>query len=210
MKKIIIIVAVIIAVGVPAYYLINKRVINNKINEKLQLVISKDQGLTEMILRLANESITYGEVFEMCEKSVNSRTELLIELRGIYPDVQNKLRDSMAEFLSNENELIRIRSMASNRAMKLSTQLEYVKKLRENAGESYYYNEYYNKKADDEIDEMLKLKEEMSEYVKDFNNKYNSMTVRESILGNMMKAEGIRFVPIFAKYKEANIVKNVE
>src|SRR5579871_6443730 len=50
------------------------------LKQKLGEAIGKDLGLTETILRVESESskITYGEFFELCNKSVENRTNLVV------------------------------------------------------------------------------------------------------------------------------------
>lgn len=205
MRKIIIIIVVIVVAAIPGYYFVNKKIINSKLNEQLQAAIGRDQGLTEMILRTPSETISYRELFELCEKSVNGRNELLIELRGLYPDIQNKLRDSLADFLSLENELVRLRSLTSRKAMKLNTAAKYIEELRQSANNSYYLADMYTRKMNSEYEEGLKLKQEMERELAEFTYKYQMLLSKEGNLGKMMQSEGLRFLPIYSKYKSVNI-----
>ena len=101
--KIISIIVVCIVVGVAMTFYINQRMKVADLNEKLTQTIGKDQGLMEIILKIPGSEITYGEVFELCDKSVNDRIELIITLRGLYPNMKSDLKDSLIDFLSIEN-----------------------------------------------------------------------------------------------------------
>jgi len=52
-------------------------------------------------------SITYKEIFGLCDKSIESRTNLIIELRGLYPNIKYDLKEKLVDFLNSENELVR-------------------------------------------------------------------------------------------------------
>ena len=81
----------------------------HEVKQKLGEAIGKDQGLTETVLKIESDSskITFAEVFELCNKSVESRTNLIVELRGLHPEMDYQLKTRLVDYLSTENDFVR-------------------------------------------------------------------------------------------------------
>lgn len=201
MKKFILLGCLIAAVAAGFY--INHRIKIYNFNEKLQTMIGKDQEMTETILKAESESsqMTYGELFEFCDKSVKERTEMLMELRGLYPDIESVLKDSLREFLNAENQLVRLKSQSYRKFLTVSTSSEsYIE-----AGYRYRHLSYYEKEMRHKaIRELLEDANDMKDGLQTFMETYETVTEMEKSLEKLMKKEGLKFTPIFSKYQEAN------
>ena len=129
-----------IVVAITMIFYINQRMKIADLNEKLTQTIGKDQGLMEIILKIPGSEITYGEIFDLCDKSVSDRIELIITLRGLYPNMRSDLKDSLIDFLSIENELVRDVKQYSRREMNIDGEVESISKLRNSNYSEYYYS----------------------------------------------------------------------
>lgn len=71
---------------------------------KLEEAVGKDAGYTETIIKVEAEasSMTYKELFDLCEKSIEGRTNLIVELRGLYPEIKSELKEKLIDFLNAE------------------------------------------------------------------------------------------------------------
>ena len=208
MKKFILVGSLIAVIAVSGGFYINHRMKISNLNEKLQSAIGKDQGITETILKIENESssMSFSELFELCEKSVKDRTDMLIDLRGLSPDMQSTLKDSLIEFLNEENELIRNKSQSYRKYLSVSTGSDrYDEILKDWRSSSYYMSDYYHKEIAEKLYELIKDAEDMKSNVQTFIDKFQSLTKKEKGLANLMKEEGLRFEPIFTKYQESNL-----
>src|SRR5580704_13590737 len=93
------------------------------VKQRLGEAIGKDQGLTETILKIESESskITFAEVFELCNKSVDARTNLIVELRGLHPEMDYQLKVQLLEYLNAENEFVRAKRELYKKMMQASS-----------------------------------------------------------------------------------------
>jgi len=198
--KIIVIVVVFIVLAVVTGLYVNQRMKVADLNEKLAQTIGKDQGLMEIILKIPGSEITYGEVFDLCDKSVNDRIQLIIELRGLYPNMKSTLKDSLIDFLSIENELVRDVKQYGRREMNIKGKVESIERLR-NSEYSYYYNSSIQSDLTELKDDAIRgLSSALS-----FKEKYEDLVNKEIDLSKQMNKAGLRFILIFDKYKTANI-----
>jgi len=198
--KIIAIVLVFIVLAVVTGLYVNQRMKVADLNEKLTQTIGKDQGLMEIILKIPGSEITYGEVFDLCDKSVNDRIELIITLRGLYPNMKSNLKDSLIDFLSIENELVRDVKQYARREMNIKDKVESIERLR-NSEYSYYYNSSIQSDLNELKDDAIRgLSSALS-----FKDKYEDLVNKEIGLSKQMNKAGLRFILIFDKYKTANI-----
>jgi len=183
-----------------------------RLNERLEEAVGRDSGYTETILKIEAESgsMTYAELFSLCEKSVADRTNLIVELRGLYPDVDSEVKTTLIQHLTAENELIRQKAGFYRKQMEVSTALEtYMDQLADTPS-SYYGWDYYKAR-------VAKLKNETSEAIADmvsegtqFVKTYEALVDREKSLGDQMDRAGLRFVRVFEKYKGQNVGKTQE
>ncbi len=198
--KIIAVIVVFIVLACLTVLFVNQRMKVADLNEKLTQTIGKDQGLMEIILKIPGSEITYGEVFELCDKSVNDRIQLIIELRGLYPNMKSTLKDSLIDFLSIENELVRDVKQYSRRQMNIGSKLEHISRLN-NSEYSYYYNSTIQS-------DFKELKEDAISGLSSalsFKEKYDNLVNKEIGLSKQMNKADLRFILIFDKYKTANI-----
>lgn len=208
MKKILLIAGLIVIVGVIGGFYIHHRIKISNFNEKLQIAIGKDQGITETILKAENESssMSFNEMFEMCDKSVKERTDMIIELRGLYPEMQSQLKDSLIEFLNEENELIRNKSQSYRKYIDLKVGYDsYRETIKDWKNASYYMDDYYHRSIAEKFYEVIKDADNMKDYLQTFYFKYQALMQKEKYLTTLMDEEGLRFNTIFSKYQKSNI-----
>jgi len=206
MKKIVLFIVVLVAIATPLGFYINHKIKISRFNEKLQQALGKDQGLIETILKVESEStsMSYKELFDICDKSISERTEIIVDLRGLYPDMESKLKDSLIEFLNSENELVRSKSHAYRKQFSISSAYDNVKEYVSDYSYNDYTYEYY-------LSNVVKYKNEIKEAIIDmlsnlvtFQTNYDLLIVKERNLSKIMSDEGLRFIPLFEKYKDSN------
>ena len=206
MKKIIISVILLIVIAVFAVIFINQRIKIHNLNDKLQQALGKDQGLIETILKIESESnsMSYKELFDLCDKSVTERTNILVELRGLYPEMESQLKDSLISYFNNENELVRSKSQAYRKSMSFSTNLDILKDYSRDYSYSEYtydiYNSYIRKLKREMTEDAIEMRYNLST----FRNNYNLLLTNEKNLLLLMEKEHLRFLPIYDKYKQSN------
>lgn len=172
------------------------------LNQKLAEAMGKDRGLTETILKTETESskMTYGELFELCDKSVESRTNLIVELRGVYPQVDSRLKEHLIEYLTAENEFVRAKRDFYRRSMEESSAFDaYVEAARNFAASSYGWEVYLREKAD-QREKVLKASAETSRSADDFLKAYENMGKEETKISREATGAGLNFTPIFSRY----------
>ena len=151
------------------------------LKEKLGEAIGRDLGLTETILNIESESskMTFAEVFGLCDKSVENRTNLIVELRGLYPEMDYQMKTKLVAYLTHENEFVRAKrdfyamDFCSNRVRQLKASL-------------------IEKSADAE------------KSADEFTKAYENMAKEEAATANEARSAGLRFEPIFQKYANEN------
>jgi hypothetical protein len=196
----------LIVVVVAGIYMSHRMQISN-FHEKLQTVINKDQGITEIILKAETESseMTYGELFEFCDKSVNDRIEMIIELRGLYPDKESVLKDSLMYFLNEENKLVRLKVQSYRKYLDVSTGKDSYKEIQNSYIHSNEYNrKMYFKMYRESLSKIMGDIGNMEYILHTFREKYEILTEMEKSIESLMNNEGLKFTPIFSKYQEAN------
>jgi hypothetical protein len=206
MKKLIVLIG-IISISTLVGLIIYDNIKLSRLNEELQKSIGKDQGLIETILKIESESksISYSELFDLCNKSVSERTNLIIELRGLYPEMKSELKDSLIEFFNVENELVRSKSQAYRKNLNLTSSADSYKEHILN----YTYNEYsydfHNKRSSSYIRQILESSQDMRTNIMAFENNYSTLLNKEIKIKRMMDKENLRFVSIFEKHKISNL-----
>lgn len=179
---------------------------SHALNQKLAEAIGKDRGLTETILKIETESskMTYGELFELCNKSVESRTNLIVELRGVYPQVDSRLKEHLIEYLTGENEFVRAKRDFYRRSMEQSSAFDaYMEASKEFARASYGWEIYLRAKFD-QREKVLKASAETTQCADDFLKAYENMGKQEAKISSEAAGAGLNFTPIFNRYAKDN------
>jgi hypothetical protein len=198
--KIIVGVAAIIVVGVATAFYVNYRMKVNEMNEKLSTTIGKDQGLMEVLVKIPSSATTCEETFLLCEKSVNERTQLIVDLRGIYPNMKSELRDSLMDFLSLENDWARELRQLYSRSLELGGKIETIKRL-----ETIELAYLYKSELRSDINEVKDGGKRGLSAASSFKAKYLALVLKEVNLAKQMDKATLRFIQIFGKYQPANI-----
>lgn len=177
------------------------------LKNELEKAIGKDAGYTETILKIEQEatSMTYQELFDLCDKSVDDRTNLMIELRGLYPDIKYELKDNLIEFLSIENELVRNKKAYYRYSMLFSTDMKLYNEHESDYPSSSYGWDYYFKRSEELMKELKDDRKEILSAGEAFINRFNEILIKEDELDKAMNKANIRFQKIFEKYKDTNL-----
>lgn len=76
---------------------------------RLQEILIKEQGLTESVMETSG-GMTYDEFFRACDRSVNERNKLVVEVRLLSPNVLSPFRDRLISYMKSMNELVRAKA----------------------------------------------------------------------------------------------------
>jgi len=149
--------------------------------------------------------MTYKELFGLCEKSIEGRTNLIVELPGLYPEIKSEIKEKLIDFLNAENELIRKKSGFYRKQLALSTALEtYNDRFKDYIRSTYSYD-FYRERYEDSKTEVRKAALEMVEYADGFISTYQTLVRQESEVKRKMDEVGLRFVGFFEKYQSSNL-----
>ena len=176
------------------------------LRQKLGEAIGRDQGLTETILGVESESpnITYAEVFELCNKSLESRTNLIVELRGLYPEMDYRMKTRLVEYLSAENEFVRAKRDLYRKSMELSSAADlFFRDTKDLPSSTYgmaaFHARFYQLEA--KADEAAR---EAGASADEFLRLYEKTAKEERVIASEAKKAGVRFEPVFEKHAKAN------
>ncbi|HPG40233.1 MAG TPA: hypothetical protein PLP19_14715 [bacterium] len=178
-----------------------------QLKHKLEEAIGKNAGYTETILKVESEAsgMTFKELFDLCEKSIADRTNLIIELRGLYPDINFELKEKLIIFLNDENELIRAKRAFYNHQLDFTSSVELFQNHISDTPTSLYGWDYYTKRTNLLKSELIQEITKIINSADNFKSNYVKLVEQENILTNSMNNENIRFPTIFKQYEESNI-----
>lgn len=179
----------------------------SKLNQKLEEAVGKNAGYTEIIVKVESEAtaMTYAELFRLCDKSIEDRTSLVAELRGLYPDIESDLRQKLIEFLNAENELVRQKRAFYRKQLELSSSLDSLVEHIKDKPRSSYGWEYYEQRSAKLKGKIRETSLEMTKEASHFIDTYKALVEREREIETEMKKAGIRFVAFFQQYADQNI-----
>jgi len=204
--KYVLIILPLIAVIIGGYIYISHQMRLSEINKKLEEAIGKDAGFTETIIKVEKDasSITYQELFDLCDKSIEQRTNLIVELRGLYPDIESNVKDKLIEFLNNESELVRNKKQFYRKKLTFSSANDSYIEHTKDTPSSLYGWDYYWKRWDKLKISMFEAAGEMETNAQRFINCYHEIVSKEKELKPLLKEENIRYNGFFEKYAEEN------
>lgn len=176
----------------------------SQLKGKLEEAIGRDGGYIETILKTEKESsnMTYKEFFDLCDKSIEARTNLIVELRGLYPDIQYDAKESLVEFLNNENELVRAKRNFYRKQFDFSSSLKLYED--ETLPSSEYLIDYYIERKAQFKSDVLKAISEMLDSADNFQISYERILSLEASFVDKMTDASIRFNSNFKNFQEAN------
>lgn len=206
LKLSVIMLSVLVVLAVAGYFA-NRQMKLSALNSKLEEAVGKDAGYIETIIKVEAEasSMSYQEFFELCEKSIEGRTNLLVELRGLYPEIQSDLKHKLIDFLNAENELVRQKSHFYRKQLSFSTAFDSYNEHLSDYPTSSYGWEYWIRRSTNLKSEIVKAASEMTESANGFISTYKSLVAQETGVKKEMEAAGLRFTGFFEKYQESNI-----
>jgi hypothetical protein len=200
------------ALGIGGFFVGSRYLAVARLNERLEEAVGRDSGYTETILKIEAESgsMTFAELFSLCEKSIEDRTNLIVELRGLYPDMDSEVKNALVQHLTAENELIRQKVGFYRKQLAVNTALELYMDELADPPSSYYGWDYYKARVAKLKTDTSKAMSEMVTEGTEFVKTYESLVHREKSLGEQMDQAGIRFIRVFEKYKGQNVKKAQE
>ncbi len=148
-----------------------------------------------------SSKITYAEFFELCNKSVENRTNLIVELRGLYPGMDYHLKTRLIEYLSSENEFVRAKRDLYRKSMEESSAAKSYVELMTNS--PLDGNAYANALGTS----MAKFTAAVTAAVQsadEFLKAYENMAKDETAIAREAQAAGLRFDPIFQQNAQGN------
>jgi len=183
-----------------------------EIKARLEEAIGRDAGYTETILKMEKDShhITYGEFFELCDKSVNERTNLVVELRGLYPSISNTMKDRLIDFLNAENDAIRSKRELYRKEMLFSTAMEGLTDAYKDRPTSDYGWDFHRERIGRAKQEMTDAAKEVQTSAESFVDAYQKTMKLESEMSDAAADSGIRFKSTFREYDQSNEKKGRE
>jgi hypothetical protein len=183
-----------------------------EIKAKLEEAIGRDAGYTETILKMESESnnITYGEFFDLCNKSVDERTNLIVELRGLYPSVSNVIKDRLIDFLNAENDTVRSKRDMYRRHMLLSSAMESATETLRDRPTSEYGWDFYRERLARSKEDLEKSANDLLTSGKAFVDSYEKTLKVEGSVADATKRAGIHFKTAFSDYDQSNVQKAKE
>lgn len=181
-----------------------------ELNDRLLEAIGNDRGYTETILRTEDDapSITYGELLDMCDKSVQQRTDLIVELRGLYPQISWDFRTQLIDQLNLENELVRSKRSVYYNLMNLNAQAKgYADYLACEPEYSYYFPSFWvgwNRTRQQLRSEAFETIDTAAQSAVDYKASYSKLCDSEAALIDLAKRHGFHLDPLFSTYKAKN------
>jgi len=195
------VISLIIVFAIAGYF-VNRQMKLSTSSSKLEEAVGRDAGYTETIIMAEDEasSMSYQELFELCDKSIEERTNLLVELRGIYPEIQRELKTKLISFVNSENELIRQESRLYRSELAFSLASKSLKDAKKDYFSSL--NSYDLERLRKKITEVTNAMYEMAGNNIIFVSNYKAVLEEESDIKIAMDQEGLRFV---RKYQQSNL-----
>lgn len=176
---------------------------------RLREILIKDQGLTEQVLQ-SSAAVTYDEFFRQCDRSIDERDRLVVEVRLLPQDVLIPLRDEIVSQMRALNELTRAkvnmvrllvlwRSKAGNHSADFA-RLE-AEFLQTHVGGERQAIEWA---ARTEINEINALARELSQSADTFDGLYDKATDEEEAVSVEARKSGVMIQPQLKEFAAAN------
>ena len=174
--------------------------------QKLSEAFGKDRGLTETILKVESESskITYGEILELCNKSLENRTSLIVELRGLYPELDHQFKLRLVDYLSSENEFVRAKREFYRKSMEQSAATTAYLEQGKDYPSSIYGWDFYKGRIRQARVQLMEAADKAYKSADDFLKVYEKMAKEEVAMTRIAQDAGLRFEPIFQNHATAN------
>jgi hypothetical protein len=174
--------------------------------DTLQKAINEDAGYTETLLRIESESshMTFDELFQLCDKSIEGRTTLVIELRGSYPSLDVKLKEGLVGYLNAENEFARAKRGFYFKQLQYSSAVDLYEQAVKDVPASYYGADFYRTNTARRKRETSDAALELQSSADSFLESYGKVLVAEEGMARAASGSGVRFASIFKEYEKEN------
>jgi hypothetical protein len=195
---------VVIALSIFAGYRFYKQ---SLFRDKLNEALGKDSAYAETILRLEIESskMTVGEAIQLFDTSIEKRQELILELRGLYPGVNDALKEELVAFLAEENEFIRAKRRLYQKSIELISQMSVMEQFSKRIRTSLFSRSSLKAEAVDLIDHFAEICDDLIQESKDFKQSCSDMVIKEEAISRNGRKFNISINPVFSKFEKTNI-----
>lgn len=152
-------VVVVIATCYFAYGLNAKSAARKQVSDALL----KDAAYTETVLKAEADAsnITFQELFDLCDKSLSLKTDLVIELRTGLPGIDPPLRDKLISYVNAESSVIRSKRAYYHKKLDFDEKDRAQTEVSRRAANASALSDYYLKRRD--LDDALRWANEALE-----------------------------------------------
>ena len=212
-RRFIVLLALSVAVFVGGYAWHQREQQLHLVNEstaKLREILIKEQAVTEQVLQPPPDGITYDKFFRQCERSLDERDQLVVEVRLLRQDVLSGLHEQIISLMKALNELTRAKvelmrlvaqwsSMASNHSA-YSARLE-AEFFRTHVGGKREAIEWAYKMTTNRLEALAK---ELTQSAAAFDEMYDKATDVDEAVFAEVRRYGIDVQPQLKKFSPAN------
>jgi hypothetical protein len=167
-----------------------------KVRADIQKVIWKDNGYSELLLKVESEpsGMNYMELFSLCERSINGRNDLIVELRGLGAIADFPVVEQVIAFMGVENEWTRAKRAFYQQQLKFSVDVD-VETARV-------------LDASDKVMIWKKLSgvaSSLNTSASTLSKIYQNAASQETSLASALEASGLKTERLFSKYQQGNM-----
>lgn len=203
MKKGLVISVLLLLTIFSVFYIRNRMILSEKI-EKLNLAIDRQQGLTELLLKIPNASMSFGDVFKRCDLATNQNDSIFLNIK-LY-GLDDALNDSIKDYLTTSNDLISNLKFCNREMMEAN---DLVESTLTDFGSLYinYYSNYFLRNIIVKRVNYERYHDKFIEHRNKFIQNYKILLRKENTLKGMMSKSGIKFNNLYLKYKDINLTE---
>ncbi len=165
------------------------------LKQRLGEVIGRDQALMETVLKAENDAphMSYREFLALCNRSIESRTDFIVELRGLYPEIDYAMKDRLIDYLNAENEFVRAKRDEYQKSMELISAVGLQMELVMNVPSSPYAWGFHNDRIGRSKQRVLEAAFEAEKSGDELLRVYERMAAKESSMAQEAQNAGLRF-----------------
>ena len=178
----------------------------NLVKQKIGDAINRNNEMTEAILKVASNpsNLSFGEIFQLCNRSADERTAIIAGLRDYIPKVDYPFRNQVIDFLVIGNEFSEAARDFYRSSMDLSLAREsYVEQLN-SAPRSRSAAAAYRERLVALKTNAFDAAAEAEESADKFLGVYSRAEQQELVIAQRASSEGLRFDPILQNSASSN------
>ncbi len=161
----------------------------------IQKILDQDAGYTETLLKsdVDSESLSYKEVFDLCDKVLNARTDLLVQLRAINPGENVPVKEQAVAFLAAENDWTRaIKKYFEARSDVATKSAQIAERLLAMPEPAYSEIDAYVVRVNTGLDEIRTAADKLKNMAADASRHYGRVISAEVALSMASEGRGVR------------------